>query len=94
MTYFNDFFLLIQSGLPDRALDIGCAVGRSSFELTKGLKEVIGIDYSNSFIDAANILKQSGHMNYKIVQEGDIFTNAVAEIEKDIVSATLSRYLK
>ncbi|MEM7601679.1 MAG: methyltransferase type 12, partial [Verrucomicrobiota bacterium] len=30
-----------------RALDLGCAVGRSSFELSKLAEEVIGIDFSS-----------------------------------------------
>src|SRR6476469_4480387 len=29
-----------------RALDLGCAVGRASFELARDHQEVIGIDYS------------------------------------------------
>lgn len=36
-----------------RALDLGCAVGRSSFEISKVAKEVIGIDFSQSFVDVA-----------------------------------------
>lgn len=73
-----------EAGLPDRALDIGCAVGRSSFDLASGVKEVIGIDYSQSFIDAANVLKERGQMDYKIRQEGDIFVSATAEVEQQI----------
>lgn len=42
-----------------RALDIGCAVGRSTFELVRQWRvaEAIGIDFSASFIDAANELR-------------------------------------
>jgi len=36
-----------------RALDLGCAVGRSSFELARHAREVIGIDLSRRFIQAA-----------------------------------------
>ncbi|XP_005104634.1 uncharacterized protein LOC101856202 [Aplysia californica] len=79
-----------QEGLPDRALDIGCAVGRSSFDLSRGVKEVIGIDYSQSFIDAANTLKQNGEMSYQLVQEGDVFTQAVAKVEKDVDRSRVS----
>ncbi len=43
-----------------RALDLGCSVGRSSFELARQCAEVIGIDYSQSFIDAANRMKTEG----------------------------------
>ena len=41
-----------------RALDIGCSVGRSSFEMTRDFGTVIGLDYSNAFIEAANQLKK------------------------------------
>ena len=43
-----------------RALDIGCSVGRSSFELARHCREVIGVDYSQAFIDAANRMKANG----------------------------------
>lgn len=36
-----------------RALDLGCAVGRSSFELSKCCREVVGIDFSASFVNVA-----------------------------------------
>ena len=52
------------SKLPEgaRALDLGCSVGRSSFELARHCEEVIGIDYSQAFIDAANrIVVEGGH---------------------------------
>ena len=44
----------------DRALDLGCAVGRSTFELARDYKEVIGVDYSHAFIDAAKALQRDG----------------------------------
>ena len=47
-----------------RALDIGCAVGRSSFELTKLASEVIGIDFSQSFIDVAEEIRQGKKIVY------------------------------
>lgn len=43
-----------------RALDLGCSVGRSSFELAKVVDEVIGIDFSQAFIDAAQRLQLDG----------------------------------
>ena len=36
-----------------RALDLGCAVGRSSFELRWHFEEVVGIDFSHRFVEAA-----------------------------------------
>lgn len=47
-----------------RAIDIGCAAGRASFELARSFEEVIGIDYSHALIDAANILKDTGEHEY------------------------------
>jgi putative 4-mercaptohistidine N1-methyltranferase len=52
-----DFSQVLQ---PTRALDLGCSVGRSSFELARHCSEVIGIDYSHAFIDAANRIKSEG----------------------------------
>lgn len=58
---------------PPIALDIGCAVGGSSFHLTKaGFGDVLGMDYSNAFISAANRLKEHGSAPYRTVIEGEI----------------------
>ena len=35
-------------------MDIGCATGRTSLVLASHFDEVIGIDLSNAFIEAAN----------------------------------------
>ncbi len=53
-----------------RALDIGCATGRSSFELSKHCQEVVGIDYSHAFIQAAQTLQSAGSLTYQITREG------------------------
>ena len=42
------------------ALDIGCAVGRSSFELAAHFDEVVGIDCSTRFIDIARRIQERG----------------------------------
>lgn len=39
-----------------RALDLGCAVGRSSYELARDSAEVIGVDFSAAFIAAAEAI--------------------------------------
>ena len=41
-----------------RALDLGCAVGRASFELARYFEDVVGVDYSQAFVDTANELKR------------------------------------
>lgn len=65
-------------GSGTRALDLGCAVGRSSFELSKVVEEVIGIDYSMSFIETAEHIRQQGSVGYPRMDEGDAFTSCVA----------------
>ena len=44
------------NGIKGRVLDLGCAVGRSSIELSQYFDEVVGIDYSKKFIQAANAI--------------------------------------
>lgn len=62
-----DVFRLPASG---RALDVGCAVGGSSFSLAGRFAEVIGIDYSSTFIGAAKGLLQTGYLEGRIVETG------------------------
>lgn len=67
-----------------RALDLGCAVGRSTFEMARVYGEVIGIDLSQRFIDAANEMKDAKQIPYQLRVEGDITEPAVARLEDDI----------
>jgi len=57
---------------PERALDLGCAVGRSTFELADFCRRVTGVDFSKKFIDAARTLKESGSMTCARREEGEI----------------------
>lgn len=63
-----------------RALDLGCAVGRSSFELSKTCDEVVGIDFSQSFISAAEKLRTEGKTDYAIRETGDQMSLATATL--------------
>lgn len=56
----------------EAALDIGCAVGRSSFELSRSFKKVEGIDFSTRFIRHAVDLKEKGRVSYRLKEEGEI----------------------
>ena len=56
-----------------KALDIGCAVGASTFVLGKYFGKVLGIDYSRSFIDAAKKLVRDKSINYAYQVEGEQF---------------------
>ncbi|MCD4756653.1 MAG: 5-histidylcysteine sulfoxide synthase [Arcobacteraceae bacterium] len=55
-----------------KVLDLGCSVGRCSFELKKYFPSVTGIDFSTRFIKVAIDLQEKKHINYKQKIEGDI----------------------
>ncbi len=55
-----------------RALDLGCAVGRSSFELARRCKQVLGIDFSARFINVATHLRDNGFFNFSYIEEGEL----------------------
>lgn len=67
-----------------RALDLGCAVGRATFELARHAETVVGIDRSQRFIQAADHLRQHGALSFEIVDEGDLTTPATATVPLDI----------
>jgi putative 4-mercaptohistidine N1-methyltranferase len=69
---------------PARALDLGCAVGRSSFELARFCTEVVGIDYSRAFIHAAGRLQQHGAVEFDCIEEGDLTRRLRAQVPDDI----------
>jgi putative 4-mercaptohistidine N1-methyltranferase len=53
-----------------RALDLGCAVGRSSLELGRLFDEVIGIDFSERFIAAARRMQTERQVTIRVPTEG------------------------
>jgi putative 4-mercaptohistidine N1-methyltranferase len=79
---------VLLSMLPDnhqaRALDLGCAVGRSSFELARRCGDVVAMDASKKFIDAANYLKETGEYFYRRFDEGEITTPLMAKVPDGI----------
>ena len=58
----------------DKALDIGCAVGRSSFELARYFDKVDAVDFSTRFILNAIKLQENGQIRYLIDDEGELTT--------------------
>ena len=63
---------VMQDKSKKKALDIGCAIGRSSFELARGFDEVIGVDFSARFIQEAQTLKENGVLRYAVPTEGEL----------------------
>jgi putative 4-mercaptohistidine N1-methyltranferase len=70
-----------------RALDLGCAVGRSSFELARSCGEVIAIDYSQNFIRAALELRERGELAYLMKIEGNETRPVLARVPVEIERA-------
>ena len=71
-------------GEVERALDLGCAVGRSTFELARWSEEVVGIDSSQRFIQAAQSIRETGRIEIRRTEEGAIFTLLERELPADI----------
>ncbi len=55
-----------------KALDLGCSVGRSSFELARYFDQVDGIDFSARFIQHGFRLKEEGRVRFTIPTEGEL----------------------
>lgn len=74
-----------QEGRPgSRALDLGCAVGRSTFELSRHFREVVGLDFSRALIDAALELKKSGRTSAVLKMEGEVGQPFIATVPPEI----------
>jgi putative 4-mercaptohistidine N1-methyltranferase len=73
-----------------RALDLGCAVGRSTFELSRHCREVIGIDYSQRFIEAASALRERGDLPYWRRDEGELSTRLTARLPENVDPARVA----
>lgn len=67
-----------------RALDLGCAVGRATFELARHCAEVIGIDFSRRFIATAHTLRAEGAVGYLRTDEGALTTPCRAVVPAGI----------
>lgn len=55
-----------------KALDLGCAVGRASFELARYFEHVDGIDFSARFIKTACAMQSAGEIRYDLIDEGEL----------------------
>ena len=75
----------------ERAFDLGCAVGRSSFELAKKFKHVDALDFSTRFIRNALSLVEHGNVRYLITDEGELSTLKQASLEELGIAETVDR---
>jgi 5-histidylcysteine sulfoxide synthase/putative 4-mercaptohistidine N1-methyltranferase len=68
-----DLAISAMDGRPARkALDLGCATGRASFELARHFDQVTGIDFSARFINLGVQLAGQGSIRYTLADEGEL----------------------
>jgi putative 4-mercaptohistidine N1-methyltranferase len=67
-----------------RALDLGCAVGRSSFELGRDFEEVVGIDFSARFVASARLMGRDRAMTVRVPAEAPALEEMTLELPSDI----------
>ncbi|WP_324172338.1 5-histidylcysteine sulfoxide synthase [Sulfurimonas sp.] len=65
-----------------KALDLGCATGRATFELAKSFDKVEGIDFSVRFVQVGSKLKEDGFVAFHTKQEGEIVENKKLTIKE------------
>jgi 5-histidylcysteine sulfoxide synthase/putative 4-mercaptohistidine N1-methyltranferase len=55
-----------------KALDLGCATGRATFELARHFDQVTGIDFSARFIGIGTQLAEQDRLRYTLTEEGEL----------------------
>lgn len=68
----------------DRGLDLGCAVGRSTLEMARNCRDVLGIDFSHGFIRAAKSLLTGAPLGYDRFEEAALTTRLEATLPAGI----------
>ncbi len=76
-------------GTVARGLDLGCAVGRSTFEMARTCEHVTGLDFSHAFIRAAEALRQGDTLTYDRLEEATLRTRLSARRPEGIDAARL-----
>ena len=83
---------MARKGKPQRrALDLGCSVGRSTFELASHFDQVTGIDFSTRFIDIAHRIKKRGRICYQLPEEGSLISDHEISLADFDLAATAPR---
>ena len=77
---------LSKEGVVSRVMEVGCAMGRTSFELTRGFESVVGVDISQTFVDKCNEIKRTGQTEYWLPREGELGETKTVHLSSDIVS--------
>lgn len=64
----------VKGGSRHRALDIGCSVGRTAFELADAFDQVDALDFSARFVQVGARLQSTGRIRYARQEEGELVT--------------------
>ena len=64
-----------------KALDLGCATGRATYELAKEFDNVEGIDFSARFVQVGAKLKEDGYIAFNSKEEGELLSHKKVTIE-------------
>lgn len=84
--------LAASAGRPRRkALDLGCATGRATFELAREFDEVTGIDFSARFIGLGVQLAEQGVTRYTLPDEGELVSYKTRNLNELGLDATRSK---
>lgn len=67
-----------------KALDIGCAVGGATFELARTFNSVVGVDFSQAFVDTAKKLQDGERLPCTAMDEGILNSWFVASAPADV----------
>ncbi len=91
-----DLALDAMNGKPTgKALDLGCACGRSSFELARHFDQVEGVDFSANFIRLGVEMAEQGSIRYALAEEGELVsyhTRTLKELGLEECSENVSFY--
>ncbi|MDE0826664.1 MAG: putative 4-mercaptohistidine N1-methyltransferase [Akkermansiaceae bacterium] len=74
-----------------RALDLGCAVGRSSWEMSRDADEVLGIDFSQAFVDAAEEIGRAGKATARRLEEAALATEVEVSLPEGVGEAVFEQ---
>jgi putative 4-mercaptohistidine N1-methyltranferase len=70
-----DIAISAMKGKPARkALDLGCASGRATFELARHFEHVTGVDFSVRLIESGVQMAEKGELRYTLVDEGKLLS--------------------
>lgn len=79
-----------------RVLDVGCAVGGSSFELARHFDDVVAFDFSSSFVEAAIAMQKvategAAPLTFNVPVEGEAAVPVQAKLDAGIDAATAAK---